>query len=203
MPGPLVLLTALALAGAAVFGAGEATAHSFKVGFIAPFSGPSAAAGAAQRDGFLVATRERDSHPDEASDGHLGGLDVYLLPVDSGAGAGAVLGEVAALIERQRIEIVTGDLAPDLRATVLEAIAGTPAVFVDMASAPPPSDGTGGTGKPVFAATFEADTGTAPSAEAFKGYRAALVIDHAVRSLGGDFSDRAAVLAALRAAARP
>ena len=202
MPGPLELLTALALAGAAVIGPGQAAAHSFKVGFIAPFSGPSAAAGAAQRDGFLVATRERDSHADEVADGHLGGLDVYLLPVDSGAGVEAVLGEVAALIEREQLEIVTGDLSAHLKAAVLAAIAETPAVFVDMAGAPP-ADETGGPGRPAFAATFEADTGTAPSAEAFKGYRAARVIDHAVRSLGGDFSDRAAVLAALRAAARP
>ena len=30
--------------------------------------------------GFLLATKERDGHPDETSNGHLGGLDVYIIP---------------------------------------------------------------------------------------------------------------------------
>ncbi|HSG95807.1 MAG TPA: hypothetical protein VLA28_09815, partial [Afifellaceae bacterium] len=61
---------------------GAAYAHSFNVALLVGSSGPAAGEDEQVRDGFLLATRERDSHPDEESDGHLGGLDVYLLMVE-------------------------------------------------------------------------------------------------------------------------
>ena len=54
----------------------EAQAHGFKVGLVAPFTGPEAARGRDIRDGFLLAARERDGHPDQHSDGNLGRMDV-------------------------------------------------------------------------------------------------------------------------------
>ena len=67
------------IAGVMVF-APPAWAHSFNVALIIPAS-PE---GREIRDGFMLATTERDSHPDEESDGHLGGLDVYVTVIEAG-----------------------------------------------------------------------------------------------------------------------
>lgn len=52
------------------------SAHSFNVGLLAS---PSAEWTRAARQGFLLAAREQDAHAFEESDGHIGGLDVYLV----------------------------------------------------------------------------------------------------------------------------
>ena len=67
---------------AAIF-PGTTFAHSFNIVFMAPISEP---AGQSALDGFLLATREQDSHAFEESDGHLGGLDSYLFKIDSVSG---------------------------------------------------------------------------------------------------------------------
>ena len=53
--------------------AGTASAHSFNVTMIIPAGAAEAALRA-----FLVASSERDNHPDETSDGHLGGVDSHV-----------------------------------------------------------------------------------------------------------------------------
>ena len=63
-----------------------ASSHSFNVGLIGT---PSVEWTRATRQGFLLATRERDAHAFEESDGHLGGLDVYLLDLGDLADATA------------------------------------------------------------------------------------------------------------------
>jgi outer membrane PBP1 activator LpoA protein len=84
-----------------------ANAHSFNVALLVGQSGPAASEGDQIRDGFLLATRERDSHPDEESDGHLGGLDVYFFVVE---GRDDPLAGVRALLGQRTIDIlaVTG-----------------------------------------------------------------------------------------------
>ena len=81
----------------------SAKAHSFNVAMVIALAEPSIADAAQVRNGFLLSTRERDSHPDEESDGHLGGLDVYLYTVDLGRES---LSRVSALLQRGQIDIL-------------------------------------------------------------------------------------------------
>ncbi len=57
---------------------GSAQAHSFQVAIL---QSPEVANTRAARhfvDGFMLATTEQDAHANQESDGHLGGLDVYV-----------------------------------------------------------------------------------------------------------------------------
>ncbi len=71
-------LGAMVLAVALMIGVG-ASAHSFNVLLI----GEDVMEGGAY-DGFRLATRERDGHAAEESDGHLGGLDSYIFSAAPG-----------------------------------------------------------------------------------------------------------------------
>lgn len=177
-----------------------ADAHGFRVGFIAPASGPQAGTGASARNGFMLATRERDGHADEESDGHLGGLDVYLSIVDSGEGRDSVLARIRELVEDRAVEFLTGVVPAELAAGIRRLTRGGPPYFVDTEDLSGANVSTMD-GAP-FAAAFVAMYGRAPDRAAFKGYGAARLIDRAVRTVAGDFSRRQAVLRAL-GAARP
>jgi len=59
-----------------------AQAHRFNVALVAPSSGWNSTVGETIFKRFMVATTERDNHADEESDGHLGGLDVYVTLAD-------------------------------------------------------------------------------------------------------------------------
>ena len=175
------IMVALAL------GAAEARAHSFQVVFLAPTSGPEATAGKAMLDGFMVATGERDRHPDETADGHLGGLDVYVTMVDTALDPAAVVAQVRSA----RPDILAGLVTPPVAA----ALRGmTDAVPVG------PDNGAGGTttmdGRP-FADAFRAAYGHEATPAAVIGYRQARRIDTAVRAIGGEVGDRDALGAAL------
>ena len=76
--------------------AGSAFAHEFNLLLLAP-TGASQAAIDEMRVAFLIASHERDSHADETSEGHLGGMDVQLtLATPDTATADAALAFVAA-----------------------------------------------------------------------------------------------------------
>ena len=76
----LLLISALAAPG-------PLQAHSFDIAVVAPYPGSQAQVGASLWQGMRIATREADGHEDEASDGHLGGVDSNLLRIDSAGGA--------------------------------------------------------------------------------------------------------------------
>ena len=80
-----------------------AYAHRFYVALVIPFSNAVADQGRQYRQGFMLATTERDSHPDEESDGHLGGLDVYVSVIDS---QGDIRTEMERIVSQGRIDIV-------------------------------------------------------------------------------------------------
>ncbi len=61
----------------------SALAHSFNLVFISP---PSASQAKSVERGLRLAAREQDAHAFEESDGHLGGLDVYLIGIDISRG---------------------------------------------------------------------------------------------------------------------
>ena len=172
-----------------VLGPADAGAHSFQAVFLAPMTGAEAAAGKAALDGFMVATRERDGHPDETADGHLGGLDVYVTVVDTAPDLAAA----AARVRSARPDILAGLITPPVEA----ALRG-------MSDAVPvgPDNGGGETttmdGAP-FADAFRDEYGYGVTPAAIIGYRQARRIDRAVRAVGGEVGDRASLAAALQA----
>jgi hypothetical protein len=63
---------------------GIAAAHSFTAGILVVGENVEQDLAEAVR-GFLLASDERDGHPNETSDGHLGGVDVHVLPLPAEA----------------------------------------------------------------------------------------------------------------------
>jgi hypothetical protein len=63
---------------------GIAAAHSFTAGILVVGENVEQDLAEAVR-GFLLASDERDGHPNETSDGHLGGVDVQVLPLPAEA----------------------------------------------------------------------------------------------------------------------
>lgn len=160
-----------------------AAAHSFRLGLAAPFSGPDATIGQQALDGLRLATRERDGHPEETSDGHLGGLDSYLLPLDT---SGASLRSQA---EDLAVEIVTTAApVPGLEA----ALDGAPIAYCPATAGPVPADRLTGPEAAEFVSAFRKEFGRDPTPAAARGYNAGRAVDAAVRSLG-DASDTAAI----------
>ena len=165
----------------------SAQAHSFSLALVSgETSGPERLEAAIR--GVLLASDERDGHSDETSDGHLGGLDVYLsvFPAPA-AGSIAGLKNVAQSGFDIAIELEPGAIgatfAPDPRAVVI---------------GPGTSDGVPQAAMARFARAFQSAYGVAPDSAARAGYNAARRIDLAVRALGG-VGDRAALTRALAA----
>lgn len=190
MRGLCAALAMIAALGSAVPGA---SAHSFSVALAVALSEPSAAKREQIRDGFLLATRERDGHPDETSDGHLGGLDVHL--------SMAVGTDIEALLKRNPVDIVVAIG----RAVSIEPLRRLAASARAVLTAPgrgpiPDLAGAGSDGRPpaleAFLAAFEKEFGYPASPCAALGYNAARRIDAAVRPLGG-VADKAALRHAL------
>ena len=181
----------------------DARAHSFNVGFIAPFSGPDAPRGQQALDGFLLATRERDGHAFEESDGHLGGLDSYVIPIDSRRGAEAVRGQLDELFDGGEIVFLTGvsvletltaaGAMPDSNQSILvdpvnsgvyRSATSAPESLVTMDGAP-------------FSAAFREAFGHEPDVYAISGYVAARFIAAAVSAAEGRFEKRDTLYRAL------
>ncbi len=141
----------------------------------------------------MFAARERDGHPDEESDGHLGGLDVYILRVDTGGGKDAVLAALDRLAAESDIRFITGIAPAPVRQAIRERYAG-PLPAVAFGAAPPQA--TTMDGAP-FAPAFAARFGYEPTAAALQAYAGARFIDRVVRRLGDNFDDAAALRAAL------
>lgn len=170
------------LVGAALLAmSGAAAAHSFNVLLLLPLTGPDADAGKQARRGFMLATRERDSHPGEESDGHLGGLDVYVSTADTGdPSAGRPQpadGEAFAVV-------VALDPTRDLSGDGSPAMANAAAVGPRRTPFEDPS-GAGREAVASFADAYKSAYGAAPSDDAAQGYDAARRIDAAVREAGG------------------
>jgi ABC-type branched-subunit amino acid transport system substrate-binding protein len=189
---------AIALVLAAI--SSQVPAHSFNVGFMAPLSGPSAHHGQQALDGFLLATRERDGHAFEESDGHLGGLDSYVITIDSGRGADAVRGRLDELLRGEGLVFLTGVsvsgtladagvILDDSQTIIVDAVDS--AVYRSAAESLVTMDGLR------FLAAFREAYGYEPDVNAIGGYIAARFIAAAVSAVEGRFSQRDALLGAL------
>lgn len=154
-----------------VIGAAGALAHSFNVTMLVP-EGARAQALAA----FLIASAERDGHADEESDGHLGGLDVYISMVEAGRAGGMA------------------DSAPDIVVDLRGGAAPMDGVWflpLPEISARAEAEFLSG-----FEGRFRATEGVAPGELARRVYVAARLIDIAVRAQEG-VGDKAALAAAV------
>lgn len=161
-----------------------AAAHSFNVGLVVAFTESTDLQQA--RDGFLLAARERDGHPDEDADGHLGGLDVYLFTFDLQRES---LGGIRTLLLREEIDILAV-LGPDEAADEIRPlVAGSQTLLLGPGRLRSAS-------MEAFRNKFQAAFGYPPATPAAEGYNAARRIDAAVRPLGG-VNDRATLRRAL------
>ena len=155
-------LAILALLTLATLSAGTARAHEFRIVLLVP----PAAQGAA-RNAFLLASSERDSHPDETSDGHLGGVDSQLEIVAPGARLPPT--DVAVMAGRSRPPAL-----PEPVWLVLPDLVSQAARTRILGAGP---DG--------FKARFQARYGTEPGPGATRIYIAARLVDIAVRAHDG------------------
>lgn len=160
---------------------GAAEAHSFNALLILPLSGPAAGAGEQARDGFMLATTERDSHPDEESDGHLGGLDVYVSVEDVGdRSAGRPRPANGEGFEFVVVLDPTGDLAGEKWPSTPKPVVVRPRPIPIQN---PPEAWRSAVA--AFTEAFMRAYGRTPSEAAARGYDAARRIDAVIRQAGG------------------
>lgn len=156
-------------------------AHSFNIVFIAPFT---ESVGQSSMNGFLLATQEQDGHEYEESNGHLGGLDSYIVRVDTMIGEKAVLRQLEITIQKSEPLFAAG---LDMNAAIRDMLEKQDVVVVDPTTsgfwasviADPDQlkmfNGDGFTN--AYRQTYKLD----PDLPAIRGYLAARVIDAVVR----------------------
>ena len=164
-----------------------AKAHSFNVALVLSTSDTATSEGRQFRDGFMLATTERDAHPDMESDGHLGGLDVYvsIIAVEEKLPA-----DIARQIERDEIDIVIPFLPESSVMKIGALLAGQRALLLQPGRSPFSQTAQGAVA--AFRLSFEKSYGRPPGPAAGQGYNAARRIDQAVRLQEG-VGDRAAL----------
>jgi hypothetical protein len=162
--------------------ASPAFAHRFNVALILP---SSSIADEQFRKGFMLATTERDAHADEESDGHLGGLDVYVTILD------AQSGDVSGI----DIMVVAG--LPSTTSVASRTLNQTALLALGQSPFQAPETPEVARFKTAYETTY-AETATANAAQ---GYNAAQRIEVAVRSQGGT-DDKAALLRSFDETAR-
>jgi branched-chain amino acid transport system substrate-binding protein len=95
----VMLLVGLALAASGQLVHAQAQ-DKIKLGFIAAMSGPLALPGAEQRRGLDVALEQLGNK--------LGGIPIELITADSKTNAGATVQELSRLLEKERVDVLTG-----------------------------------------------------------------------------------------------
>jgi len=157
-----------------------AMAHRFNVALVIQASPADAERGIRFREGFMLATTERDGHPNEESDGHLGGLDVYVTVLEGQSDVGA---SIERIVSEGEINIVAAFGSEQTQSLIQNRLAGENMVFVSPGQTPFSQSSSA----PVaaFIAGFEGQYGRKPSVDAAQGYNAARRIDIAVRAQGG------------------
>jgi len=158
-----------------------------KVGIAHSFVVTLDATGAAQPvqldsavQGMRLAAGERDSHAAETSDGHLGGIDVFIRvrPAESASGITWLKGT-----SNTKATIVVDFSGSE---TAMSQVASGGAVVIGPGALPRDKIWSADAAdRPTgFAARYLATFGSMPDRRAAQGYNAALRIDQAVRSSG-------------------
>ena len=164
-------------------------AHSFNLGFVVPMSGARADTGRQALDGFMLATTEQDSHAFEESDGYLGGLDSYVIKIDSSVDDRTTIDRVEHLLRNNKPLFVAGILSSELAGEISARLKHSDAVLVNPVDSAMwqqlvenPDKLKTMSGEP-FDPKFKTAYGWAPTADVRKGYIAARLIASTVRSL--------------------
>lgn len=133
--------------------------------------------------GFLLATTERDAHANEQSNGHLGGLDVYIIPQPESMASQFPELKSAPTRLPDIIAIIGGpqDVSAEVEGISSDAAVLRPGLLLDDNR----WAGDEGQTPTNFAARYVATYGQPASQWAARGYNAARRIDAAVRPLGG------------------
>ncbi|MES2144456.1 MAG: hypothetical protein V4516_08845 [Pseudomonadota bacterium] len=158
-------------------------AHEFDLLLLAPAAAPQSDLDD-MRAAFLIASAERDSHANETSEGHLGGLDVQL-----------ILARMDDLPADATPDFVVAPFAEvgDAQVAALAAPGDSVVVDVRVLAAPAPAERED---LPPFAERFLAETGRVAGPAALGTYRAARAVDLAVRAVDS-VDDRGALRRAL------
>ena len=159
-----------------------AAAHSFNLVFIAPLTNN---AGESALNGFLLATREQDSHENEESDGHLGGLDSYIYKVDIMKGELTLPLKLESTIRKSEPLFAVGQ---GLNASILNMLEKNGVVAIDpmsskfLASTTADPDQLKLMNSENFASEFRRSYGREPDLQAIHGYLSARIIATVVRT---------------------
>ena len=173
-----------------------ARAHRFNVALVVPASNAGPAQGRQILDGFMLATAERDSHPDQVSDGHLGGLDVYVTVID---GTADRTKDIIDIVTRADIDIVAAFGSEPTLTLVGKLLDGAKVALLLPGQSPFSRPDLPAVA--AFIAAYQARYGARPSRQAAQGYNAARRIDLAVRAQGG-VDDTAALIRDFRQTTR-
>ena len=157
---------------------GNALAHSFTAALIVAGDNREASLAEAVR-GFLLAADERDGHANETSDGHLGGVDVHVLPLPRDA-TGSVEGLIGKPTEPGDVVVVLGTEPAASEAARKYQSNSTVLLQVVL-----PVGWDSDVGTDSFVARYRLAYGTAPGLMAATGYHAARRLDVAIRPLDG------------------
>lgn len=157
---------------------GTASAHSFTAALLVVGENRETNLAEAVR-GFLLAADERDGHANETSDGHLGGVDVQVLPLPRDAAA-QVEGLIGTPGEPADVVIVLG-----LEPVASEAAREYPSASTVLVQAALPEGWDSDDRTDGFVASYRLAYGTAPGVMAATAYHAARRLDVAIRPLDG------------------
>lgn len=157
---------------------GNALAHSFTAALIVVDDILEARLAEAVR-GFLLAADEQDGHANETSDGHLGGVDVHVLPLPRDA-AGLVEGLIGKPTEPADVVVVLGAEPAASEGAQKYQSNSTVLLQVLLIEGWDSDEGTDS-----FVARYRLAYGTAPGVMAATGYHAARRLDVAIRPLDG------------------
>lgn len=157
---------------------GTASAHSFTAALVVVSEDREASLAEAVR-GFLLAADERDGHANETSDGHLGGVDVQVLPLPRDA-AGLVDGLIGTPDEPADVVVVLG--AEPAASEAAREYQSTSTVLLQVVL---PAGWDRDKGTDSFVARYRLAYGTAPGVMAATAYHAARRLDVAIRPLDG------------------
>ena len=157
---------------------GNALAHSFTAAIIVAGDNREASLAEAVR-GFLLAADERDGHANETSDGHLGGVDVHVLPLPRDAAA-LVEGLIGKPTEPGDVVVVLGT-----EPAASEAVRKYQSNSTVLLQVVLPVGWDSDVGTDSFVARYRLAYGTAPGLMAATGYHAARRLDVAIRPLDG------------------
>ncbi len=157
-----------------------ALAHRLNVALVIPLSKAASVQGRQIRKGFMLATTERDGHPDQGSDGHLGGLDVYVAVIDERGDVAADIGRIATQGE---VDIVAAFGSEKTLSLIRKLLDGKKVALLLPGLSPFSKSDLPAVA--AFISAYERAYGSKPSSRAAQGYNAARRIDVAVRAQGG------------------